>query len=226
MTDFQPQPGPTLEALHALARGEGPGDGLLHTCRFEGLGSETYGVEAIVARCRISNRPITPDATTLVDRAHIAVFDANRAWFADVHDGNISRLWLLSDAVSEFVAPEPGISVPFDPDLKQTPGDVLLAVSDHPALATDALALVLALGRDVVATSPARRTRAFTVRAFGTAEAGAALFAVQRLNDDPEHAPGFAMAAARWGPTENQIVHDSAGIAAAAAAPWTPQVGG
>ena len=39
-----------FNTLIMLASGIQPPCGLLHNCRFEGFGSESYGIEAIVAR--------------------------------------------------------------------------------------------------------------------------------------------------------------------------------
>jgi len=215
-----------LATVHALARGERPFAGLLHNCRFEAFGSETYGEEAILARCRASCRPISSDAITFDDPAHLAIFDGGRAWFVDVQNGCFSRLWLLADEEITIFPPEVAISVPFDPDLTQARGDVLMVPADHPALHPDACAKVIALGRRIVASSAARRTRAFVVRAFGTAENGAALLAIFRISVDSANSPGFAMAAACWSSGVDHVVYDRAGEVAAASAPWTPQVGG
>lgn len=208
------------DTLRTLACGERPSGGLLHTCRFDGLGHETYGEEAIVARMAIEPFPIDDDALIFEDATHIAVLSGQRAMFADLSGGNIARLWLLGP--DGFGGVEAQVSVVFDPDLAQARGDVFFAASDHPALAADAAARVLAAGREIVAAADGPRTRAFAIRAFGNAEGGAALFAVYRLHPDGDATAGFVNAAAFWGAEETYVVRDAGGEATLAARAWTP----
>ncbi len=212
-----------LETLRTLARGERPANGLLHTCRFDGLGHEIYGEEAIVARMGLEPFTIDDDALIFEYAAHIAVLTGERALFADLSDGNIARLWLLGP--DGFGGEEPEISVVFDPDLSQARGHVFFAASDYPALAVEAVDRVLAAGREIVDAADGPRTRAFAIRAFGDAAGGAALFAVYRLRPDGDETAGFVNMAAFWGKQETHIVRDIGGEAILAAHAWTPRIG-
>lgn len=212
-----------LDTLRALAKGERPTSGLLHTCRFEGLGYELYGEEAIVARMGLEPFTLGDDVLIFEDAAHIAVLAGARAVYADLSDGNIARLWLLGP--DGFGGEEAQVSVVFDPDLRQARGDVFFATSDHPALAAQAADRVLAAGREIVAAADGLRTRAFAIRAFGDAAGGAALFAVHRLRPDDDDTAGFVNMAAFWGTEETHIVHDIGGEATLAARAWTPRIG-
>lgn len=212
-----------LDTLRALATGERPTSGLLHTCRFDGLGHELYGEEAIVARMGLEPFTIDDDALIFEDGAHIAVLTGERAFFADLSDGNIARLWLLGP--DGFGGEEPEVSVVFDPDLSQARGDVFFAASDHPALAADAADRVLVAGREIVTAADGPRTRAFAVRAFGNASGGAALFAVYQLRPDGDDTAGFVNMATFWGAKETHIVRDVGGEATLAARAWTPRIG-
>ena len=210
-----------LEILAVLARGVQPASGVLHNCRFEGFGSETYGIEAIVARFRRAPFDILAAADVVETPRGIAVFDGDRAIFADVFDGGIGRLWLLGPDGGD--APEPGLAVPFDPDLDQAGGDVFLATGDHPDLAPDAAQRVAALGRAIVRDVDGLRTRAFAIRAFGTAAGGAALFTVFRMRPDNRDVAGFTLMAARWSGDDDQLVRDAGGEAMLAGRRWTPR---
>lgn len=212
-----------LDTLRALASGERPPSGLLHTARFDGLGHEIYGEEAIVARMGLKPFALGDDALVFEDTAHIAVLTGERAFFADLYDGNIARLWLLGP--DGFGGEEPEVSVVFDPDLSQARGDVFFAASDHPALTADAADRVRAAGREIVAAADGPRTRAFAIRAFGDASGGAALFAVYRLCPDGDETAGFVNMAAFWGAKETHIVRDYGGEATLAARAWTPRIG-
>ena len=213
-----------VETLRMLARGERPANGLLHTARLEALGIEAYGEEAIVESFRRAPFDLSDSAAVIAAPGHVAMFDGDTALVADLYGDNIARIWHLYDG--DPVEGEPGISVVFDPDLAQARGDVFMAASDHPALAADAAANVLLAGRAIARDElHAYRTRAFAIRAFGTAAHGAALFAVHRLTGAAERTAGFAMAAARWTPDGLQIVCDEAGEASVAERLWTPRIG-
>ena len=219
-----------LDTLAALARGEMPATGVLHNCRFENLGSETYGIEAIVVRLRPAAFAITPGATIVQTPRHVAVFDGDRAIFADIFDGGIGRLWLLGPGAGNETeagpetGPEASIAVPFDPDLDQSGGDVFLAAGDNPALAPDAVPRVAALGHAITCAADGLRTRAFVIRAFGTAAGGAALFAVFRLRPDHGDAAGFTLTAAHWAGADAHFIRDAGGEAVLTRRRWTPRI--
>lgn len=212
-----------VETLMALAAGEWPPKGLLHTARLEAFGVEAYGEEAIVESFRCAPFDLSDNATVVEATGHVAIFDGDTALVADLYGECITRLWQLSDG--NPLDGEPGISVVFDPDLAQARGDVFAAASDHPALAPDAIGCLLRAGRAIARDDPdAYRTRAFAIRAFGTVARGVALFAVHRLEGEFDRRAGFAMAAARWTLDGLQIVRDRAGEDAVAERSWTPHI--
>jgi hypothetical protein len=213
-----------VETLRMLAAGKRPVSGLLHTARLEAFGTEAYGEEAILEAFRRESAAISDAARVLSAPGHIAIFDGNTAIFADIYGDLVARIWCLGEGLP--AEGEPGISVAFDPDLAQARGDVLAAATDHPALEPQALERVIEAGRAIARGDPGSfRTRAFALRAFGSAEEGAALFAVYRLAGGPRRSSGFAMAAVCWTPDGLTIIRDRAGEAALAAGAWTPRTG-
>jgi hypothetical protein len=211
-----------LDTLNALARGRRPATGLLHNCRFEGMGIETYGVEAIIERFRMAAFEITTNALIIEAPNHIAVFEEQRAIFADLYDGQIARLWVLGSDV--FDTGESLLGVPFDPDLSQSAGDLFFAPSDHADLADDAARHVEAAGSSVVTEADGPRNRAFVIRTFGSADNGAVLFAVLRLRLDGKNVAGFHLSAARWDHDSHYLVRDFGSEATLAASRWTPRI--
>lgn len=212
-----------LEALQMLAAGQRPTSGLLHTARLAAYGTEFYGEEAIVEAFRRRPQAISDAVTVLALPGHIATFDSDTALFADLHGKTIARIWRLGDG--DPAAGEPGISVAFDPDLAQARGDVFAAATDHSALETGAFGKVIAAGRSIAQGDfAAYRSRAFALRAFGSATEGAALFAVYRLAGEHARTSGFSMSAVRWTNGSLTVVRDRAGEAALAEAQWTPGI--
>lgn len=216
-----------LDTIRQLATGSRPTSGLLHTARLSALGIEAYGEEAIVESFRTAPLDLSEAPKIVEAPGYLAIFDGDNALFADIATGGVARLWRLSAA--EPVPDEPGIAVVFNPDLTQTRGDIFFAVSDHPALATDAETAVIRAGR-ALTHDPAEddtatfRARAFVTRAFGDARCGAVLFAVYRLAGAPARQSGFAMAAARWSADDVEIVRDIAGEKAIALCDWSPRI--
>lgn len=217
-----------VDTLRMLAAGGRPESGLLHTVRLEAFGIEMYGEEAVVESFRGDTLELDDNATVVEVPGHVAIFDNDTALVADLHGSNIARLWRLGGG--EHLDAEREISVAFDPDLAQARGDVFFAASDNPQLRTDAADKVRLAGRTIARADDleddhnAYRTRAFAIRAFGSAVEGVALFAVYRLTGDPVRDSGFAMAVARWTSDGLHIVRDRAGEAAASLRPWTPRV--
>ena len=185
-----------LEAMIAVARGQVPAQ-LLHACRLEVGGFDAFGVEAISDAFR--QDPVEmADAMIARNDQHFAALVGDQALFADLYDGNIGRLWRAGRPAPH--APEPFVLVPFDPDLRQARGDIEFAASDHPGLDPAAEARVRDSGLAILAHDPAAwRSRAFCLRAFGTAAAGAALFAVYRMTAGRARQSGFGHAVASWG---------------------------
>jgi hypothetical protein len=211
-----------VETLTVLMRGDHPTAGLLHTCRLEGCGGESYGVEAIVENFRVLPMAEGADQLVFEDDTHMAVFDGEDAVFADVIEGNIARLWRLGS--DDFLTLEPGISVSFDPDLVQERRGFFFDAALHPTLSDDAVEKLTTIGQELARDDGAYRTRIYALRAFGSADRGAALFAVYRLDGDGARTSGFTHAAVAWGASETHVVHDLAGQAALSIQPWTPHV--
>lgn len=184
-----------LNAMAAVANGQVPTQ-LLHACRLEVAGYDAFGVEAISDAFRQDPMPLV-DAIVAEHDRHFAAITGDQALFADLYDGNIGRLWRAGRAAPH--PPEPFVLVPFDPDLRQARGDIEFAASDHPGLDAAAEARVREAGLAILAHDPAAwRSRAFCMRAFGTADGGAALFAVNRMTAGPVRATGFGHAVAIW----------------------------
>ncbi len=217
-----------LDTLRMLAAGGRPESGLLHTLRLEAFGIEVYGEEAVLESFQGDAFELDDNATVVEAPGHIAIFDSDTALVADLHGTNIARLWRLGGG--EHLDAERAISVVFDPDLAQARGDVFFATSDHPQLSVDAADRVRLAGRTIARADHLEddhntyRTRAFVIRAFGSAVEGVALCAVYRLTGDPVRESGFAMAAAHWTSAGLHIVRDRAGEAAASIRPWTPRI--
>ncbi len=212
-----------FETLTRLRAGERPASGLLHSCRLHAFGSEAYGEEAVVERFRTMPYDENNEQFSVSTPRHAALFAGAVAIVADLAGDNLARVWRLGPGAP--VLPEAGISVTFDPDLSQARGDSFLCVSDHPELADNVAARVVAIGRDLVRSDPSVRARAFAIRAFGSAQKGAALFAMHHLSSNAIRAAGFFHIAVRWENNDLVTVRDTAGEAAVAATPWTPRIG-
>ena len=222
-----------IEVIRSLARGERPHGGLLPPCRLEAFGSDFYGEEAIVHRFRQSPVLTSDHATVVHGQGHLAIFEDDTALFADVHGGNVSRLWRLGPG--QAVKAEPALDVPFDPDLSQSRGDLAMRAEDHPALLPEAFPHVEQIGRELSRGSPeeprplAYRSRAFLIRAFTQDNLGAALFAMYHVGPSAVRTTGFSYAAAVFRLEENElaasrVVTDVAGRGAVDARPWRPRV--
>lgn len=209
-------------ALRQLARGEHPGEALLHTARLEALGAEYYGEEAILASFRADPLDLGAGAVLLEAPGFCVVIDGQTALFAELTGDNIARLWRLGSGAPG--AAEAAVAVAFDPDLSQSHGAVMFAPCDHPALAGDAAERVVAAAT-ALTCDPALRTRVFVIRASGDSKQGAALYAVYRLEGSGPLKSGFAMALSWWTPAGDGTIRDRAGEAAVAVRVWTPRVG-
>ncbi len=215
------------DMLRSIAAGNPVPNGLLHSIRLEAFGVEFYGEEA-VTDCFRRAPIIFGDATVIVESVgHIGIFDGETALIADVQDGNVTRIWRL--CTGEGRVGEPAVSVASDPDLAQARGEIFFCASDHPALATDAADALLSAAREAVRggnrlDAQPYRARVFTIRAFGSAAEGAALFAVYRLVGDPFRHSGFATVVAHWKSGTHRLVRDRAGEASVALRPWTPRI--
>ncbi|MEQ7154682.1 hypothetical protein [Brevundimonas aurifodinae] len=117
-----------MTVLGRLLGGEGPR--VLQTCRFEGLGGELYGREAIGEALKA----LTPGPAAIdVETGRLGVWlDARHALVADLAGGLVQRLWLLGKTVG--LSPPPAVDLPADPDLAQAHGGVRFDPADHPEL--------------------------------------------------------------------------------------------
>jgi hypothetical protein len=212
-----------IETLRILAGGGHPDHGLLHTARLAAFGIEAHGEEQIVETFQSAPSELSDTALVVTAPGHAAIFDGATALIADLSGDNLSRLWRLGGG--EPLPTEPRIATPFDSDLTQGRGAISLVPSDHPSLAADAITrvqkAVQALMRDDQGFS---RTRPFVIRAFGTAEQGAALIVAHRFSRGLERRSGFTNIALAWSPQGDHVITDIAGEAAWLRTPWTPRV--
>ncbi len=221
-------------ALLALAAGQRPAGALLPPVRLHAGGAELFGEEAAVHAFRRAPIVFSDAAEVLEADGHVAIFEGENALFASTYGDLIARIWRLGPG--EPGAVEPAIGVPFDTDLRQSRVDVAFRAEDHPALAADAAAAVVAIGANLAhgwaagEGEGAYRTRPFVLRAFSNGDRGAALFALFRLGPDAVRSAGFSFAAVRFrfdgsGVAEHHVVRDLSGEAAVGAAPWRAHVG-
>ncbi len=219
-----------LETLKALIRGERPASGLLHTARLDGFGGQAYGEEAILKCFQANQQRVSDDATIIVAPGHLALIDGNRVWIADLAGDVIARIWRFGPQ-STNITPEPRLDVAFDPDLTQARGDVFMAASDHPGLASDAGSIVLQCAQAIVQQYPpgdtnSSRIRVFVIRAFGNRQRGAAVCAVYRLAGSDPLSSGFVLAAFYWAEDATHIIYDADSERAVTANTWTPSLSG
>lgn len=204
----------TVDTLHML-RAVGAADTahVLGAARLAVGGHEAFGIEAIADAFRRDPLALgDDDAPPLfaADPLHAAALHDGQALFADLYDGRVGRLWRVGAAPP--CPPEPRVAVAFDPDLRQARSDLLFDAADHPGLLADAHGIVRAAARALLA-APAWRARAFAIRAFGDADAGAVLFAIHRLSAEPMRVGGFVHAAAVWSDGERRVVADDPALA-------------
>lgn len=196
--------------LKILASGAPVTSGVLGTCRLESGNTDAFGVEAVGDAFR--RAPMADAATGIIVEApgHLAIFSADQAVVADLFSDAIGRLWRIGQA--DPGTPEPAVGVAFDTDLRQVRASVFVDIADHPALASDAIDRIEAIGRDLIHATGADapfRARAFAVRAFGDSNRGCVLFAVQALAANPMRTPSLSFAAARWDGGATQVVRDT-----------------
>lgn len=120
-------------------------------------------------------------------------------------------------------APEPSISVAFDPDLHQYRGNVCIRCVDHPLLDTSHSSKIEAAGTALLEPGddqPQHRARAILVRAFSHGHRAAGLLAVHSLSggDIRVAGVGFAAVYVNGGAVVREVGDRPA------PAPWTPSV--
>ncbi len=222
-----------VQTLFTIARGDRPDGHLVPSCRLEMSGAEFYGEEAIVSAFRKSDLGVSDNANVIESASNIAIFDGEMVLFADILNDNVCRIWCLSNG--EPIEAEPAIGVPFDPDMNQKRGDVIVSASDYPELDEEVLQHVEMIGREISRRGTAGqgqfdyRTRAFLLRAFNNRNYGAALFAVHRLSSGTVRTAGFSYVAARFQTdgeklASHSVVQDVSGEKAVESKPWRSRV--
>lgn len=204
-----------MTVLGTLLAGDGPP--VLQTCRLEGLGGAVYGREAVAAA--LASLPSDSAAFDLeTTRAGLWVGD-DVAIFADLIDGHVQRLWVLSDQAA--LTPAGAIDVPSDPDLTQAGGDVRFEPLDHVELRSDHAARIV----DLAATwsiEGLARIRPVVLRA---ASVGDLAFALVRLEAESTDRPATPVGFNALLLIDGQTVHrrsDEAGRDQITAQGWTP----
>lgn len=116
-----------MTVLETLLRGKGPP--VLQTCRFEGMGGQAYGREA-VGGLLAAMRPSLANSDLDIETDRLGVWmDAEHAVVADLSRGLVHRLWILGDL--ETLEPLPALDIPIDRDLGQAGGSVRFEPADH-----------------------------------------------------------------------------------------------
>ena len=198
---------------------------LLHNARFEGLGTEAFGSTAIADLFRLNPLSWHGPADLVVHNRFAAVFGQTNAGaaalFADIHAGNIARLWLLANhGVAHAAAARTAVPADFDRDQRRP---VFAFEPDaHPALAPAHADRVARFGQALVdgstafPTAAARllRVRPVVLRAFSDAKHTAVLLAVQSVRGVDPGGPVLCYAGVLLGADE-RLVSDGAGLAAA-----------
>lgn len=157
-----------------------------------------------------------------VETARMGVWmDANRALVGELIDGQVQRLWLLSDQVS--LSPPLSIDIPSDPDLAQATSLVRFDPRDHTELNPDDADRIL----DAVEVWPGSDLARFRPVVLRAASIGPDAIALLRLEGETIGGSGAPVAC-----NGLVVVHadsqehrlDSAGMAQARLCRWTPRL--
>lgn len=180
-----------VDRLCAFARGDvTAARAVLHNCRTAGFGATAYGREEGAALFRAMPLDLNPGDAVVSDET-VALFgnDADgipAALFADVHDGQIMRLWALGSRQHD-AGPVDATHVPVDLDLDQRGGAFDVVAVDHPALDPNGAEALRRLGQDWIdgqprdIFGPVGRARPILLRAASGGGRSAALMMVQGL---------------------------------------------
>lgn len=196
-----------LNHLRDVARGDGPADdGLLGNTRCAWGRGEVLSEEAVLAA--FCAHPFSAEGDVLAIEAGqgAALVGMEDALFADVYDGRIGRLWRVGTGVA--LPHGRAVDVAFDPDMRQERGDVYFRAEDHPELDAAAAGRILSAARahvDRVKREGKLRVRAFVVRAFGGADASAALLSVHALGNETSRSASFSYAILGMGTSEDSV---------------------
>ena len=212
--------------LRDLAAGEPVQNGaVLQYARCQTLGREIYGEEEVIEHFR--HFPLVGEGQFLSCEQHAALIWPDRALFVDLSAAHVLRLWRLGPG--NPLERERQVSVPFDADMMQARGNVVMQASDHPALSATDLARTEQAGRSLaqnwrdVLGAPALRARAFCIRAFSAGDAAVALFAVHVVKGVRERTTSFVPALAVI-KDDTTIVRDATGEASEQLMSWRPRV--
>ena len=229
MTDVLPR-------LRRLVAGDPSGSAdLLHTCRMHAFGAEVIGNRSVAEALRRAPFRLGAQPHVVETAASFAVLDATAAghplaFFADLYDGRIGRLWRVGPHFGQRIARDPGISVAFDPRLSQMAEPVALRAEDHPGLESTAVApLTTALrqlahaGVDSASGSAARRT-VFVLRACSQGTHCAALVSLHELTTDESRTSAFRFAAVFLQYAGGEVVHIVTALDDTVVAPWSPRI--
>lgn len=212
-----------VDHLRAVTRGDRPADdGLLGNTRCAWGRGEILSEEAILAGFRAQPFATEDDLLSVETSQGAALIGESDALVADVYGGRIGRLWRVGSGVA--LPDEPALDVAFDPDLRQERGDVYFRSEDHPELDPAAAERLLAAAREHLEGLKREgklRARAFLVRAFGTAEASAALLSVYALGNETSRSASFSYAIVGAGSSDGAIRVVSQ---KSQPRPWTPRL--
>ena len=225
-----------LESLRSVAAGlPGSERELLHTCRLEAFGGESIGYRSVGETLRRAPLVIAAQPHCLGTAATLAVLDAATsgeatAFFADLYDGRIGRLWRIGPRNGLRLPRDPAISVPFDPLLSQLAPSVAIDEREFPELDKDALPAVRELvagycdnGFEATPDRSVRRT-AFVVRAVSQDDNSALLLAVHELATGPVRRKSLRFAAVFCRFDGNSIVQSIASCDHSIDEAWMPRV--
>lgn len=219
----------------AITRGEAVAcRSLLHNCRFEGMGTEAFGGDAIAELFREAPLAWTGETVVVDNPRFTAAFGYTTrgpiALFADVQEGHVTRMWLLGD--DDAGDPAPIVTaVPADPILSQCAPRLALAATEHPALDADHVAAIECFGQTLIngeqpfptPATPHARVRPVVLRAISSGDRTAVLMHVRSLRHRERGGISHAYAATLLGPDE-RFVPDLAGLRRSERAEWRPRV--
>lgn len=199
---------------------------VLHNCRLEGAGGEAYGRDPIAAVLAAAG--FGEDVATVAAAHGAALFGAEgRALFADLHNGHITRLWLLAPAGFDAIDRFERTDTPFDTDLDQRGGHLAFEPEDHPELNTADVARVREAALEWLRPSGPHgleRLRPIVIRALSNDSSAAALIAVYGKRSDAPGMARFNVAIHLPRDGEQVTVVDEAGIRYELGRGWNPRM--
>lgn len=159
-------------------------DHLANTLRVEAYGCTTFGRTDAIDLFAVHPLVFSSDAQLLVSSQALAVLDDTSdgrtvGAFADLVDGVIARLWVISATALDATA-EPAVAVARDDFMSQLRQRCQGDTTDHPDLQADDWPHVLELGSAALnalqAPSAASSSQVWVMRAFSSGGSVAALY--------------------------------------------------